>query len=300
MNSTARPYDQPAFSPLDPTYIHIRWFNFDALAQGNAYKPTKEPINYHGPSGDRTHDLQTEATPPAASCPARTLHVTEIASKNATPMTCPRLHWTTDNPSGMHRCKFQHLCVNFELRPGAGDIHICCYKYAKSIQLQFNGHETWAEQCMTLILASKLFWWVIWMGSWMTFSNVANGRPSKYGYNIKKLCPCHKMTKGPTMKYLIWTTQRQHIAVVDIPQSLYVFIYHRIIIRSVMNVDAIATVSCGNMPKVRLPAWKELSINLAHLIRKLIVYRHDSLIMPIILDITNKQVEICTQLNSMI
>ena len=27
--------------------IHICWFfNFDALAQGNTYKPTKEPINY--------------------------------------------------------------------------------------------------------------------------------------------------------------------------------------------------------------------------------------------------------------
>ena len=91
--------------------IHICWFNFDALAQGNAYKPTKEPINYRGPGGDRTHDLQTEATPPAASCPARTLHATEIAPKNATPMTCPWLHWTTDNLSGMHRCQFQHLCV---------------------------------------------------------------------------------------------------------------------------------------------------------------------------------------------
>ena len=92
-------------------YIHICWFNFDALAQGNAYKPTKEPINYRGPGGDRTHDFQTEATPPAASCPARTLHATEFAPKNATPMTCPWLHWTTDNPSGMHRCQFQHLCV---------------------------------------------------------------------------------------------------------------------------------------------------------------------------------------------
>ena len=68
--------------------IHICWFNFDALAQGNAYKPTKEPINYRGPGGDRTYDLQTEATPPAASCPARTLHATEIAPKNATLMTC--------------------------------------------------------------------------------------------------------------------------------------------------------------------------------------------------------------------
>ena len=40
------------------TCVHICWFNFDALAQGNAYKPTKEPINYRGPGGDRTHDLQ--------------------------------------------------------------------------------------------------------------------------------------------------------------------------------------------------------------------------------------------------
>ena len=38
-------------------------------------------MNYHGPGGDRIHDLQTEATPPAASCPARSLHTTEIASK---------------------------------------------------------------------------------------------------------------------------------------------------------------------------------------------------------------------------
>ena len=111
-------------------YMHICWFNFDALAQGNAYKPTKEPINYRGPGGDRTHDLQTEATPPAASCPARTLHATEIAPKNATPMTCPWLHWTTDNLSGMHMVSISTpVCVNFELRPGAGDIHICMHTY---------------------------------------------------------------------------------------------------------------------------------------------------------------------------
>ena len=112
------------------TYIYICWFNFDALAQGNAYKPTKEPINYRGPGGDRTHDLQTEATPPAASCPARTLHATEIAPKNATPMTCPWLHWTTDNLSGMHMVSISTpVCVDFELRPGAGDIHICWFNF---------------------------------------------------------------------------------------------------------------------------------------------------------------------------
>ena len=104
--------------------IHISWFYFDALAQGNAYLPTKETINYRGPGGDRTHDLQTWTTPPAASCPARPSHVIKIAPKNATLMTWSWLHWTTDNPSGMHRCPFQLLCVNFELRPGAGDIHI--------------------------------------------------------------------------------------------------------------------------------------------------------------------------------
>ena len=30
--------------------IHNCWFNFDALAPGNAYKLTKEPIHYRGPS----------------------------------------------------------------------------------------------------------------------------------------------------------------------------------------------------------------------------------------------------------
>ena len=35
--------------------IHISGFNCDALAQRNVYKRTKEPINYRGPSGDRTY-----------------------------------------------------------------------------------------------------------------------------------------------------------------------------------------------------------------------------------------------------
>ena len=29
-------------------YIYICWLNFDGLAQGNAYKPTKEPMNIYG------------------------------------------------------------------------------------------------------------------------------------------------------------------------------------------------------------------------------------------------------------
>ena len=91
--------------------LHFCWLNFDGLAQGNAYKPTKEPINYHGPGGDWTYDLQTEATLPAASFSVWSLHATEMASINTIPVTCLKLHWTTDNLSGMHRCQFQHLCV---------------------------------------------------------------------------------------------------------------------------------------------------------------------------------------------
>ena len=30
---------------------------------------------------------------------------------NTIPVRCPRLHWKTDNPSRMHRCPFQHLCM---------------------------------------------------------------------------------------------------------------------------------------------------------------------------------------------
>ena len=40
--------------------IHICWFNCLCSGMGNAHKPTKEPINHRGPSGDRTHYLQKE------------------------------------------------------------------------------------------------------------------------------------------------------------------------------------------------------------------------------------------------
>ena len=52
-----------------------------ALAQGNAYKPAKEPINYRGPSGNWTRHLQTEAPPPVSSYPARSFHITDIVSR---------------------------------------------------------------------------------------------------------------------------------------------------------------------------------------------------------------------------
>ena len=36
----------------------------------------------------------------------------------------PRRHWTTDNPSGMHRLISTPSCANFELHPGSGNIHM--------------------------------------------------------------------------------------------------------------------------------------------------------------------------------
>ena len=88
------------------------WFDFDALAQGNAYKPTKEPINYRGPGGDRTHDLQTEATPPAASCPARSLHATEIVSKTLWLLWYYRNIWEK-NIAKMFVCNFTKPLLNY-------------------------------------------------------------------------------------------------------------------------------------------------------------------------------------------
>ena len=111
-------------------YIFFCWFNFDALAQGNAYKPTKEPINYRGPGGDRTHDLQTEATPPAASCPARTLHATEIAPKKRNSNDMPVAALDNWQPVWNAQVSISTpVCVNFELRPGAGDIHFCWFNF---------------------------------------------------------------------------------------------------------------------------------------------------------------------------
>ena len=111
--------------------IHICWFDFNALAQGNVYKPTKEPINYRGPGGDRTHDLQTEATPPAASCPARSFHATTIVSKTQS-------YWHARCCTGQLTTRLECTAVNFNIRVYTQTyihinppeyIHICPYAY---------------------------------------------------------------------------------------------------------------------------------------------------------------------------
>ena len=53
-------------------YLYLFWLNKHCLSLSLSL------INYRGPGGDRTYDLQTEATPSGSSCPARSLHVTKI------------------------------------------------------------------------------------------------------------------------------------------------------------------------------------------------------------------------------
>ena len=42
-------------SLFNPQFMHICWFNVDALAQGIAYKPTKKLINHSGPANMRIY-----------------------------------------------------------------------------------------------------------------------------------------------------------------------------------------------------------------------------------------------------
>ena len=89
-----------------------------------------ELINYCGPGGDRIQDLQTEATPLAASCPARSLHATEIVSKT-------QFQWQARGCTGQLTTHLECtgvdfnncVCVDFELHPGAGDIHTVKCRY---------------------------------------------------------------------------------------------------------------------------------------------------------------------------
>ena len=110
--------------------IHICWFNFYALAQGITYKAIKEPINYCGPRGNRTHDLQTETTLPAARYRASLFHDTEIVSKKHNPNDMPEAALDNWQPAWNVQVSISHLCVLIlKLRPGAGDIHICWFNF---------------------------------------------------------------------------------------------------------------------------------------------------------------------------
>ena len=120
-----------------------------------------EPINYRGPGGDRTHDIQTVATPPAASCPALTLYATEIASKNANPMTYPRLHWTTDNPPGPTPTLYRIWIVNVNLWL---QISVQLYTYLYIVDLIVIREFMFMKTCMIHISVTVDIksWWEKW------------------------------------------------------------------------------------------------------------------------------------------
>ena len=134
--------------------IHICWFNFDALAQGNAYKPTKEPINYRGPGGDRTHDLQTEATLPVVQH-VRFTPLKLRQKRNSNDM--PEAALDNWQPVWNAQVSISTLVyVNFELRPGAGDIHICCFNFdalAQGNAYKPTKEHTYINTCLFLLIS---------------------------------------------------------------------------------------------------------------------------------------------------
>ena len=137
--------------PYTRAYIFVSSI-FDALAQGNAYKPTKEPISYRGPGRDRTNDLQTKATPSPASCPVRSLYFfmpLKLCKKNTTPKTCPRLHWTSVNPSGMHRCQYTYIRTYART-------HACTHTYMLNAGFQARKSETTNRQLTECPLTNRV------------------------------------------------------------------------------------------------------------------------------------------------
>ena len=107
--------------------IHICWFNFDALTQGSTYKLTKEQNNIVDPVG-------IEIT---TSRPRQHRQLPVVQHDRFMPLKLCQKH----NPNDMPEAALDNwqpvwnaqvsistpVCVNFELRPGAGDIHICWF-----------------------------------------------------------------------------------------------------------------------------------------------------------------------------
>ena len=125
------------------TYIHICWFNFDALAQGNAYKPTKEPyihtyifvvVNFDALA--QASDFRIERrqvvflcweqdSNPGPQTPIR--QQTECSLTNRLSYRGSSLKLELDSPS-LWSARIQPTWPHCQLTfaPGSGDIHICC------------------------------------------------------------------------------------------------------------------------------------------------------------------------------
>ena len=103
------------FPAVIRTSLQFCCINYDILARGNIYKPQRSrEIVPHNAGIELTCNVQTEATWPATSCPARSFRATETLSKRTVPTARPRRCWTTDNLSEINIVEF-NICVNFDL-----------------------------------------------------------------------------------------------------------------------------------------------------------------------------------------
>ena len=126
LNSTARPYDQRAFSPLDPTvswlshlalaiYIFVV-FNFDALAQASDIQIERRQVVFLcwmqdlNPGSQKPNRQQTECS--------MTNRLTYRGSSKKFELDSPSL-WSASIQSTWPHCQLTFA-------PGSGDIHICC------------------------------------------------------------------------------------------------------------------------------------------------------------------------------
>ena len=128
-NSTARPYDQPAFSPLDPTAVwhsHLALaiymfvvVNFDALAQASDIQMERRQVVFlcweqnSNPSGSQTPNRQQTECPLTNRLSYRGSKKLELDS--------PSLWSASIQPT------WSHSCLAFA--PGSGDIWFCVYLF---------------------------------------------------------------------------------------------------------------------------------------------------------------------------
>ena len=127
LNSTARPYDQRAFSPLDPTvswlsplaltiYIFVV-VNIDALAQASNIQIQRRQVLFLCWMQDLNPGPQTP------NC-----QQTECSLTNRLSYRGSSLKYEFDSPSlwsASIQPTWPHCQLTFA--PGSGDIHICCY-----------------------------------------------------------------------------------------------------------------------------------------------------------------------------
>ena len=126
LNSTARPYDQRAFSPLDPT---VSWFshlalaiyifvvvNFDARAQASDIQIERRQVAFLC----RMQDLKSGSQTPNRQ-------QSECLLTNRLSYRESRIKLELDSPSlwsASVQPTWPHCQLTFA--PGSGDIHICC------------------------------------------------------------------------------------------------------------------------------------------------------------------------------